>query len=342
MTHPSILIILLNYRTPDMTLRAANAVMADMDQLNAEMIIVDNASGDGSFDRITAIAQQRGWTQDNRVRVMGTGQNGGFGAGNNFGIRQGLSDGRTPDFVYLLNSDAFIDPGALRVLLDFMLRRPDVGFAGSRLRGDDGAPHTTHFRFPTIAGEFEQATKLGVVTRLLAHAVIPMPRTEKPVQADWTAGASMLIRSDALRDIGLFDETFFLYFEETDLCRRGSMAGWQTWFVPQSTVTHVGSVSTGMKDWTRTPGYWFDSRRHYFLKNHGRTYLLGATVARATGAALWRLRRLVSPRPMGEPRWFLTDFLCHAIRANLPQRGSPIPAPYSQPLPSQTFAKDSK
>lgn len=342
MTQPSILIILLNYRTPDMTLRAANAVMADMDQLNAEMIIVDNASCDGSFDRITAIAQQRGWTQENRVRVMGTGQNGGFGAGNNFGIRQGLSDGRTPDFVYLLNSDAFIDPGALRVLLDFMLRRPDVGFAGSRLRGDDGAPHTTHFRFPTIAGEFEQATKLGIVTRLLAHAVIPMPATEKPVQADWTAGASMLIRSDALRDIGLFDETFFLYFEETDLCRRGSMAGWQTWFVPQSTVTHVGSVSTGMKDWTRTPGYWFDSRRHYFLKNHGRTYLFGATVARVTGAVLWRLRRLVSPRPMGEPRWFLTDFLCHATRANLPQRRSPIPAPYSQPLPSQTFAKDSK
>lgn len=342
MTQPSILIILLNYRTADMTLRAAQSVLGDMGTMNAEMIIVDNGSGDGSFDRLTQVAHQRGWTHDHRVRVMGTGQNGGFGAGNNFGIRQGLSDGSTPDFVYLLNSDAFIDSGALHVLMDFMANHPDVGFAGSQLRGENDDPHTTHFRFPTVSGEFEQAIKLGVVTRLLENAVIPMPASKKPVQADWAAGASMLIRSTALRDIGLFDETFFLYFEETDLCRRGSMAGWQTWFVPQSTVMHIGSVSTGMKTWGRTPSYWFDSRRHYFIKNHGRTYLVGATLARIAGGLLWRARRVISPRPLAEPRWFLTDFVRHAVRSSLPKRNSRIPAAYSQSLPSQTLAKDSK
>lgn len=341
MKQPSILIILLNYRTADMTLKAAQAVLGDMATLNAEMIIVDNGSGDGSFDKITEAAHARGWTQHHNVRVMGTGQNGGFGAGNNFGIRQGLSDGSTPDFVYLLNSDAFIDAGALHILIDFMVRRPDVGFAGSRLRGEDGAPHTTHFRFPTIAGEFDQAIKLGVVSRMLKDAVIPMEPTETPVRADWTAGASMLIRSAALRDIGLFDETYFLYFEETDLCHRGQTAGWQTWFVPQSTVMHIGSVSTGMKTWDRAPGYWFDSRRHYFLKNHGRAYLAGASLARVTGGLLWRARRLISPRSLGEPRWFLTDFLKHSIRSSLPRK-SVIPAPYSQTRPIRTFAKDSK
>lgn len=342
MPNPTLLTVILNYRTAEMTIKAAEAALREMDTTGGEMIIVDNDSRDGSFELLSGQAQARGWTKGKRVRVIASGHNGGFGAGCNFAIRQGMSDGRAPDFIYLLNSDAFVDTGAIANLLDFMKKMPTVGFAGSQVRGQDDLPHTTHFRFPTIAGEFEQSIKLGLVSRVLKNARIPMEATEVPVQVDWVAGASMMIRRVALDEIGLFDETFFLYFEETDLCLRASRAGWKTWFVPQSTAVHVGSVSTGMKEWKRAPGYWFDSRRHYFLKNHNRAYLATATMARIIGGLLWRARRIISHRPLGEPPRFLSDFIVHALRSNLRLNTVRLPAAYSQGLPSQTLAKDSK
>lgn len=342
MTKPTVLTVLLNYRTAEMTLKAATAALRELDGLNGQLMIVDNDSQDGSFEDLTQHAREHGWLEGGRVQIIASGHNGGFGAGNNFGIRYGLSSGCAPDFIYLLNSDAFVDPGAIKTLIDFMIDHPNVGFAGSQLRGDDEVPHTTHFRFPSIAGEFEGAIKLGLVSRALKASIVPMEPTTIPVQAGWVAGASMIIRTAALDDIGLFDETFFLYFEETDLCLRAARAGWETWFIPQSTVVHIGSVSTGMKSWARAPQYWFDSRRHYFLKNHGRLYLAGASLARVVGGVLWRARRLVSPRPLGEPPHFLRDFVRHALLANLPGRTRPVPKPYSQGLPSHRFAKDSK
>ncbi len=342
MTKPIVMTIILNYKTPDMTLQAATAALKALEGIKGEVLIVDNDSQDGSFDYLCKAVQLRGWANNGRVRVRASGHNGGFGAGNNFGIRHGLSRGDPPDFIYLLNSDAFVDPAAITALIDFMMDHPQAGFAGSQLRGDDEVPHTTHFRFPSIASEFEGAVKLGLVSRALRHAVVPMGPTTQPVQADWVAGASLMMRTKMLEEIGGFDETYFLYFEETDLCLRAARAGWQTWFVPHSTVVHIGSISTGMKSWTRTPGYWFASRHHYFLKNHGRLYLTGANLARLVGGLLWRARRVVSPRPLGEPPHFLWDFTCHALKAALPTRTRRRPHPHSQGLASPQLAKDSK
>lgn len=338
MSQPAILIAVLNYRTTSMTLKAAEIALRETAGLNVEMIIVDNDSRDGSFNAIARAAQLRGWTKNHKVRVLGSGRNGGFGAGNNLAIQQNMSDGTPPDYVYLLNSDAFVDPGAVQTLLSFMEENPQVGFAGSQLRGEANDPHTTHFRFPTLAGEFEQSIKLGVVSRMLKDAQVPMAPTDVPVQADWVAGASLMIRRAMLAKIGQFDETFFLYFEETDLCRRARLDGWETWFVPQSTVMHIGSVSTGMKTWRRTPTYWFDSRRHYYLKNHGRAYLAGANAARILGGGLWRLRCLLTARPIGEPSWFLADLIQHTLRMAMPR----LRISRGPNLTTHHLAKDSK
>ncbi len=81
---------------------------------------------------------------------------------------------------------------------------------------------------------------------------------------DWLAGASLMMRQDVLDRIGLFDEEFFLYFEETELCLRAARAGWPTDYVVESRVAHVGSASTGMKTWDRIPQFWLDSRLRYF------------------------------------------------------------------------------
>jgi hypothetical protein len=322
MAEPRILVVLLNYRTADMTLRAAEAALAAMAGLRAELVIVDNDSGDGSLETMRAGAEARGWTAGGLVRVVGSGRNGGFGAGNNFGIRQRMSDGAAPDYVYCLNSDAFPARDAIRALLDVMEADPAIGIAGSYIHGPEGDPHTTAFRFPSIAGELEGAARTGPITRLFRQSVVPLPLPRTTTQVDWLAGASMLMRQSMLDRIGVFDETFFLYFEETDLCRRVAQAGYKTVYVRHSEVAHIGSVSTGMKAWSRTPGFWFDSRWHYFTKNHGRAYAVLATLAHVTGGLIWRLRCALTGRATGDPAHFLRDLIRHDLMQLFPARRS--------------------
>lgn len=327
----TVLTILLNWRTPEMTLRAAEAALVAMDGVEGALTIVDNDSGDGSFARLSDEVALRGWDAGPHcVRVIQSGRNGGFGAGNNVGIRAGLPGGGRPDFVYILNSDAFPAAGAIRALRDHLLAHPETGFAGSFIHGEDGLPHRTAFRFPGIAGEFEAQARFGPVSRLLRRHIVAQPLPERTGRVDWLAGASLMMRQAVLDRIGLFDETFFLYFEETDLCRRAALAGWPTDYVVESRVMHIGSVSTGMKRWTRIPGFWLDSRWHYYAKNHGRTYAALATLAALAGGALWRLRVLIQRKDRQDPPHLLRDMALHHLRRLFTISGSvhpPTPRP---------------
>lgn len=334
-SEPTVLTIILNFRTPEMTIRSAEAARAAMADMAGEIVIVDNDSGDGSFARMSADAEARGWLADGRLRVVESGHNGGFGAGMNYGMKAGLSDGSAPDFYYLLNSDAFPEADTIKALRDFLFTHPEAGIAGSHVYGEDGAPHRTAFRYPSVAGEFETAARTGVISRLLSDAIVALPIPDGATQVDWAAGASLMLRADMIHQIGGFDETFFLYYEETDLCLRAARAGWPTWYVPQSQLVHLGSVSTGMKTWNRTPGYWFDSRRYYFTKNHGAGYAAAATLARIGGQAIWGLRRLLQRKPQDDPNHFLRDLVAHAFGPALSPR-----APASNL--SATLIEDSK
>jgi N-acetylglucosaminyl-diphospho-decaprenol L-rhamnosyltransferase len=328
-TDPVLLTIVLNYKTAEMTERAVEAALREMDGLDGEVLIVDNDSQDGSFEALSQAVIRRGWDDANRVRVIQTGHNGGYGSGNNAGIRAGLSDGRRPDFVYILNSDAFPDKDAIRNLLRVMDDDPRVGFAGSYIHGPDGTPHETSFRFPTILGEVEMYAKTGPISKLLKRSIIAMPIPDRTVEMDWVCGASLLIRTDMLDAVGLFDETFFLYYEETDLCRRVWDAGWKVMYVRDSEVTHIGSVSTGMKEWTRIPGFWLDSRLYYYAKNHGRLYAAGSTLAIILGFSIYELRRILQRRPPATPPRFLRDLIAHDVTAawrGLTARARPVPA----------------
>ncbi|MCP4821058.1 MAG: glycosyltransferase family 2 protein [Shimia sp.] len=321
---PRLLTVILNWRTPEMTLRAAQAAAREMDGLNGRIVIVDNDSGDGSFETIKAGLADAEWAQQDRVEVIQSGHNGGFGAGNNVGIRHGAIDGF--DYVYILNSDAFPDASSIQLLLAHLTQTPDVGIAGSYIHGEDGAPHLTAFRFPSVWSELEGAARLGAISKRLKNHIVPLPIPEETTRVDWLAGASMMIRREVLEDIGLFDETFFLYFEETDLCLRANRAGWPTDYVRASEVTHIGSVSTGMKTWQRMPQYWFDSRLHYFRKNHGSAF--PATLAHVAGSLIWKLRRLVGRKPQRDPDWFLRDLITHYLGTfftRTPRERSDIP-----------------
>ncbi|MGR3465787.1 glycosyltransferase [Limimaricola sp.] len=307
-----LLTVILNWRTPDMTLRAAESALAAMQGIEGGIVIIDNDSGDGSEAKLRAGVAARGWAP--RVRVVQAGRNGGFGAGNNAGIRAGLAGGTRPDFVYILNSDAFPDPGAVAALIAHLDAHPEAGLAGSMIRGDDGVPHPAAFRFPSVWSEIESALRFGPASRLLARRKVWIEIPEHSCRVDWVAGASLMLRREVLDRVQGFDETFFLYFEETDLCRRARVAGFETHFVRDSHVTHIGSVSTGMREWRRVPDYWFASRRHYFRKHHGRAGAGAATLAHLCAGGAHRLRCLLMRRDPGDPPRFLRDLARHELR----------------------------
>lgn len=309
---PTILTVLLNYRTADMTLQALELAVAETADIQGSITVVDNHSCDGSFEKIRDAVAAKGW---DRVRVVASGHNGGFGAGNNIAIRMGLPDGSAPDFVYLLNSDAFPEPGSMRLLLDDMLAHPQCGFAGGYTFGEDGSYDNTAFRFPTILGEFEAAANTGPISFLLRRYAVPIPEPTHSMEVDWLAGASLLIRRQVLDQIGLFDERYFLYFEETDLCLRARRSGWIARYVKESRIMHIGSVSTGMKTWKRMPGYWFDSRMWYFIKNHGVVYAALATGAYGLGSMILFARQAVGKKRIVGQEIFLKDLLSHALRS---------------------------
>lgn len=313
--------IVLNWRTPDMTLDAIRAAVTAMMPIEGgwHLYVVDNDSQDGSEAKLrAAIAaeQAKGTPGYERIEVIQSGHNGGFGAGNNVGIRAALALTDRPEHVYILNSDAFPAPDAIVKLVAALDARPELGIAGSYIHGVDGEPHVTAFRFPSIQSEIEDGLGLGVVTRALKRWVVPMGIPDTTIEVDWLAGASMMMRVRMLDEIGVFDETFFLYFEETDLCRRAAKAGWKTLYVRDSHCAHVGSASTGMKKWTRIPGYWLDSRRHYFTKNHGTAYFVAATALRVASETAYEARRLVQRgKSARSPEGFVRDLARHALGA---------------------------
>jgi N-acetylglucosaminyl-diphospho-decaprenol L-rhamnosyltransferase len=309
--------VIVHYRTPELCVSAIEAGCAALDRVDGptHLVVVDNDSRDGSYELLRGVVKARGWGE--RVSVWSSGRNGGFGFGNNFAIRRALRSFSPPDYFYLQNPDAFPEPGAVAALLRRMEADPRVGIAGSFLHGTDGAPHRTAFRFPTAASELETYARMGPVTRWLRQHVVATPVPDATVPVDWVAGASMLVRREVFERVGTFDEAFFLYFEETDLCLRARQHGYSTLYVRDSVVEHIGSASTGLRNLAvRKPSYWFDSRRHYFQKHHGRPYLWLANAAVVAGTGLCRLRRAVQGHQADdEPRHFLRDFVARSFRS---------------------------
>jgi N-acetylglucosaminyl-diphospho-decaprenol L-rhamnosyltransferase len=310
--------IIVNFRTPDMTMEAARGLAAAIERIPAaRFVIVDNHSEDGSFDKLKAAVAREAWHA--RCEVLASPKNGGFGAGNNFAIRKNLESRDPAEYFYLLNSDAVPRVDAVETLVEFMDNHRYAGIAGGYVHGQDDEPHQTAFRYPSLFAEFEEQAQTGPISKLLSHWIVALPIPDHTIQVDWTAAVSMIIRQSVLRKVGLFDEEFFLYFEETDLCRRAALAGFPTYYVRESEVEHLGSASTGMKDMKRPmPAYWFNARKHYIRKHHGRSYLIGANLAWMAGRTLRGVRRTFELKRdrYGRPR-MTRDFVVHNF---LPER----------------------
>ncbi len=305
-----LLVVVINYRTPELTLLAIEAALRELDGIPESAItLVENDSRDGSHARFAEEIAARGW--DKRVRLSKSPRNGGFSYGVNQGVRPSLESGDPAEYFYLLNSDAEPLPGSIRSLLHFLEAHPEVGIAGSQILGSDGALHETAFRFHNLISEFVAPIQgIPGLARFIDPYMVAMPIPTEPTRVDWLAGASMMVRHSVFESVGLFDERYFLYFEETDFCLRARERGFTTWYVPESRVEHVGAASTGWKDFTkpRTP-HWFRGRRYYWLKNHGRAVLWIANLLWVAGHLIGRAKAKLLGRAYQKPPRLLRDFL---------------------------------
>jgi N-acetylglucosaminyl-diphospho-decaprenol L-rhamnosyltransferase len=307
-----LLIIIVNYRTAELTIDGLRALAPEVAAVpEARAAVVDNASGDGSAERLAAAVRDQGW--EDWATIQPLSRNEGFAAGNNQAIRAALAGPTPPRYVLLLNPDTLVRPGALRTLIAFMEARPDIGIAGARLEEPDGTPQHSAFRFHSVLSELEKGLRLGVASRLLRRWRTSLPIPCEACRVDWVSGACMIVRREVFETVGLLDEGYFLYYEENDFCRRAANAGWPCWYVPEARVVHLVGQSSGINrprtPPERRPAYWFHSRRRYMRTHLGPFGAVLADLLWASGYALFRLRRAIQRRPTGDPPWLFWDFL---------------------------------
>jgi len=197
---------------------------------SVETFVVDNASSDGS-----AAMVREGFPA---VRLIENAENVGFARANNQAI--GQAHGR---YILLLNSDTEVQAGAMETLVAFMEANPRAGAAGPRLLNSDGSLQPSCSPMPTPGREFWRLLFLEAVW---PRATYPMRRWDwaTPRQVEVIKGACLLLRREALAEVGALDESYFMYTEEVDLCYRLAQAGWQRWWVPTATVIHHGEASS--------------------------------------------------------------------------------------------------
>jgi len=230
---PELSVLIVTYNSRRLIDRLLDGLAQQLASLNAEVVLVDNASNDGTADRV---AQRHPG-----VRLVRSAHNLGFAAGNNLAAQHA----RAP-LLLLLNPDALPEPDTIARGMGLMDAHPRVGLAGARLLGEDGATQPSARMFPGLlqewfvmsglAARFPRSRWFGRFDRTWADPA-------QPAVVDWVPGAFALIRRPLFQTLGGFDERFFLYYEEVDLCRRIQAAGWQVMYWPALRVAHIGGES---------------------------------------------------------------------------------------------------
>jgi hypothetical protein len=222
---PRLAVVVVSFEARD-TLLAGLLALREQASFPLELVVVDNASTDGSADAVRA--------RHPEAVVLANGDNVGFARACN----QGWRATRAPHVLFL-NPDAEVTPGALETLVGLLENRPEVGAAGPRTRASDGTIQVSTGPDLTPLAEFRQRRLvLGVArreARALARAEALHAREHEPA---WVSGSCLVARRTALEAVGGFDERFFLYEEDADLCRRLREAGWRVVFTPAADVRH--------------------------------------------------------------------------------------------------------
>jgi N-acetylglucosaminyl-diphospho-decaprenol L-rhamnosyltransferase len=259
---PRVSVIIVSWNTRELLRQSLASVLAS--PLVLETFLVDNDSTDGSVEMAR--------TEFPDVTVIANHVNVGFGRGNNQALALAKSE-----FVLLLNPDARLEQGGLERLVDALDRDQSAAVVGPLVVSEDGAPQSTRRRFPTVPTLFFESTPLQTLlpsTHPWLRDFYVRDRADTQAQeVDWLVGACLLVRRAAFEQVGGFDERFFMYFEETDWCRRYRQAGWSVRFEPTAVARHLGGQSSDQVP-ARRQCEFNESKCRYMLKWNGRALSL--------------------------------------------------------------------
>jgi GT2 family glycosyltransferase len=279
---PDVVISIVCHETVDRATECLRMLHDDPDRrTSVAVVVLDNLS-------TTPVAESIA-KEFPEVQVLTPAQRSGFGANHNTVIR--ATESR---YVLVLNDDTSVPAGAIDAMVAYMDARPVVAAVGPRIVHEDGTPQPAAFRFPSPAATALFAATLGQV------GMVQSGRST-PGRVDWIGGSAMLLRRSALDRIGLFDEGYFMYHEETDLCRRLHYAGFEVHYCPQVSIVHDHWGASAAVPYRRVDEA-HRSRRRYWHKHHGPVgarvaslldayrYLAAAVVARLVEVVPARLR----------------------------------------------------
>ncbi len=242
-------VILVSYNTKEYTSECIKSVFDHTQNLDFEIIVVDNDSKDGSCEMITKSFPQ--------VKLIKNETNMGFGAANNIAIKQ--CNGK---YVLCLNTDTILVNDAINKLFEHMEKAENinVGVCGGLLLNEKMEPGMSYFPFPTT---FNSNAIAWFLKRVKKYCFKSKPNNDKNIDA--ISGADIFFRKSVLDEVGYFDENFFMYFEEADLCKRIQKAGYHISFVPEAKIIHFGEKSS--------ISYWHNLKqrvksKYLFIRKH--------------------------------------------------------------------------
>lgn len=225
---PDLSVVIVGYNSLPMLASCLESLRDTRSRATVETIVVDNASSDGTRELVRR--------EFPAVRLIANGRNLGYSSA----VNQGIAAARAP-FALVLNPDVVVHEHALDRLADFMNAHPDAGIAGSKLLNGDGTIQHSCRRFYTFWTLVLRRTVLGRVfknSRAISSYLMLDFDHERSREVDWVIGACMMVRKEALSDVGGMDERFFLYFEDVDWCYRIWKSGWKVYYVADSVMTH--------------------------------------------------------------------------------------------------------
>jgi hypothetical protein len=250
-------IIIVHYKTRELTLQCLRSIREFSPRVTHEVILVDNGSQDGIREAVGG--------EFPKVRLIETGRNDGFSQANNLGIVNARGH-----YILLLNSDTKILEPVFDRLVNAMESRPEVGCIGPQHVGSDGRHQVSYGRFPNLFTEIlRKIVDYRIALNDLNIRGYLRERCSFSQEVDWLSGSCMLVRREALLQAGLFDEAFFMYFEDTDLCKRIRDRGWKIVFCPMAKILHYSGQSVKENILAGLVAY-RQSQIHFARKHYGR------------------------------------------------------------------------
>jgi len=292
-------VVIVSYNTQEILRNCLDALFEHSKGVAMEVFVVDNDSHDGSAAMVK--------NDFPSVMLITNHENLGFAAANNQAFA--LARGR---YIILLNPDAYIRPLSLEHSIAFMNRTPMCGLCGGKIISPQGRLEPSARRFPSALSKL--LTMSGLRGKFAHSPIVNYHEFggfahDKPMEVDWVPGTFTIVRKKMLDEIGYFDERFYIYYEETDLCMRAKKAGWTIYFIPDAEVMHIGGASSKTrKDKTfdnkaaqvlifRMRSEWL-----YYRKNKGLVAMLAAAYVELLWYALRYTKNLLLPSRDGEKK----------------------------------------